>query len=241
MKTIGEIIKEFRKANNLSLRELAKMTGLSHTYIDKLEKGYDPRTGKKVEPTMYTIACIAEAMKVPRESLLKEIGYIDNNNDDNPDHAWQPVATPKDENNIVMNRIKELRKEKGMTQAELAKILNVSDRSVGFYETGERDPDTETLNKLANFFDVSVDYLLGRTDIRNPYIPDDYAKKYKVTKRDLTQYEDFVQHANIFFMNDEVSDEDKEALFRDISELFWKSKEKNKQKYGRKKNTEGRK
>lgn len=68
----------------------------------------------------------------------------------------------------MISRLKELRKEKGLTQIELAKLLNVSDRSVGFYETGERDPDTETLTKLANYFDVSIDYLLGRSDIRKP-------------------------------------------------------------------------
>lgn len=65
------------------------------------------------------------------------------------------------------NRLRELRKEKGLTQLELAKILNVSDRSVGFYETGERDPDTDTLKKLASFFSVSIDYLLNQSDIRN--------------------------------------------------------------------------
>lgn len=64
-------------------------------------------------------------------------------------------------------KLRELRKEKGLTQIELAKLLNVSDRSVGFYETAERDPDTDTLSKLADFFDVSVDYLLGRSNIRN--------------------------------------------------------------------------
>lgn len=65
-----------------------------------------------------------------------------------------------------MNRIRALRKEKNMTQAELAKVLKVSDRTVGFYETGDRDPDTETLKKLADFFAVSVDYLLGRSELR---------------------------------------------------------------------------
>lgn len=62
-----------------------------------------------------------------------------------------------------MNRLKELRKEKGMTQKELGTIANVSDRSIGFYESGERDPDTETIKIFADFFNVSIDYLLGRT------------------------------------------------------------------------------
>lgn len=65
-----------------------------------------------------------------------------------------------------MNRIKELRNEKNMTQVDLAKILKISDRAVGYYENGDREPDQETLMKLADFFSVSIDYLLGRTNIR---------------------------------------------------------------------------
>lgn len=65
-----------------------------------------------------------------------------------------------------MNRLRELRKEKGLTQKELGKVANVSDRSVGFYESGERDPDTETVKIFADYFDVSIDYLLGRTTKR---------------------------------------------------------------------------
>lgn len=66
-----------------------------------------------------------------------------------------------------MNRIKELRNERGITQAELAKILQISDRAVGYYENGDREPDYTMLLKIAEFFDVSIDYLLGRVDIRN--------------------------------------------------------------------------
>lgn len=66
-----------------------------------------------------------------------------------------------------MNRIKELRKEQDMTQADLAKILQVSSRSVGFYESGDRDPDTDTLRKLSEIFDCSIDYLLCKSTTRN--------------------------------------------------------------------------
>lgn len=69
-----------------------------------------------------------------------------------------------------MNRIKELRTEKGITQADLAKILKISDRAVGYYENGDREPDYTTLLKIAEYFDVSIDYLLGVSDIRNPVV-----------------------------------------------------------------------
>lgn len=67
-----------------------------------------------------------------------------------------------------MNKLKELRTEKNLLQSDIAKIINKSERTVGFYETGERDMNTETLSILANYFDVSIDYLLGKSDIRNP-------------------------------------------------------------------------
>lgn len=67
-----------------------------------------------------------------------------------------------------MNRIKELRTERGITQADLAKILKISDRAVGYYENGDREPDYSTLLKIADYFDVSIDYLLGASDIKKP-------------------------------------------------------------------------
>lgn len=66
-----------------------------------------------------------------------------------------------------MNRIKELRLKKGLTQAEVGKKLGISDRAVGYYENGEREPDNKTLLGFAEIFNVTVDYLLGRTDIKN--------------------------------------------------------------------------
>ncbi len=66
-----------------------------------------------------------------------------------------------------MNRLKELRIEKGLLQSDIARIINKGERTVGFYETGERDMGTETLAKLSDYFNVSIDYLLGKTDIRN--------------------------------------------------------------------------
>lgn len=68
---------------------------------------------------------------------------------------------------IFLNRLKQLRLERGLLQSDIAKVIKKSERIVGFYETGERDMNTETLSILADFFNVSIDYLLGKTDIRN--------------------------------------------------------------------------
>lgn len=59
-------------------------------------------------------------------------------------------------------RLKELRLAKGLTQSEVAKVIGYSSLSYARYEKGEREPDIGTLCKLADYFEVSVDYLLGR-------------------------------------------------------------------------------
>lgn len=138
---------------------------------------------------------------------------------------------------VIIKNLVKLRKELNMSQAELAEKLGVSQQTISKYERGTREPDNKTLIKLSEIFNCTTDYLLGRTNIQNPYIPEEYSDKYKVNKHDMTQYEDFITQAGIFFMNDEIAEEDKEKLFRDISELFWKAKEMNKEKYGKKKNT----
>lgn len=62
-----------------------------------------------------------------------------------------------------MIRLKILRKEKGMTQTQVADAVGLGRQAYAYYEKGEREPSTETLCKLADFFGVTVDELLGRT------------------------------------------------------------------------------
>ena len=69
---------------------------------------------------------------------------------------------------MIGNRIKLLREEKGIKQEELANKISVSPSAIGMYETNKREPINEISLKIANFFGVSTDYLLGKTDIRNP-------------------------------------------------------------------------
>ncbi|HKL74512.1 MAG TPA: helix-turn-helix transcriptional regulator [Halanaerobiales bacterium] len=64
--------------------------------------------------------------------------------------------------------IKELRKENNMTQEDLAEKLGITRGAIGLYERGERKVNYETVNKLADIFGVSSDYLLGRIDKKNP-------------------------------------------------------------------------
>ncbi len=65
---------------------------------------------------------------------------------------------------MLYRRIRDLREDHDMTQTELGQILHCSQRIYSNYERGEVDLPTEILIKLADYYDVSVDYLLGRTD-----------------------------------------------------------------------------
>lgn len=65
-------------------------------------------------------------------------------------------------------RIKLLREELNLKQEELAKKIDVSPSAIGMYERDLREPNDEITLKLANFFGVTTDYLLGKSDIRNP-------------------------------------------------------------------------
>lgn len=68
---------------------------------------------------------------------------------------------------MFSKRLYELRINKGLTQPELAKDLNVAKQTISNWENDNRSPDNEMLIKIANYFDVSLDYLLGRTDNPN--------------------------------------------------------------------------
>lgn len=67
-----------------------------------------------------------------------------------------------------MNRLRFLRNEKGESLEKISKYLNVTIQTISNYETGKRDMTPDTILKLAEYFSVSTDYLLGKSDIRNP-------------------------------------------------------------------------
>lgn len=65
---------------------------------------------------------------------------------------------------MVGKRLRELRKKKNMTMKELGQKLSLAESTISGYENETRKPDLEILNKIADFFEVSVDYLMGRTE-----------------------------------------------------------------------------
>ncbi len=105
----------------------------------------------------------------------------------------------------MKNTIYKLRKEKGLTQIELAKILNLDQTTVSKWENEKAVPDTTTLINLAEFFDVSTDYLLGRSTLYYPdYLTLNGERLSQVDHTVLTLFRDLpsdLQHRAIDYLS----------------------------------------
>lgn len=132
-------------------------------------------------------------------------------------------------------RIAALRDEKHMSQAELAKNLNISASTVGMWETGKRMPSPDLIKSLAKLFDVSSDYLLGITDERHYYSLTD-----KDTRAIDQKIKDIIDGLDPdgpdFFKNDaELSEDDKRLLAVSLKQSYALAQELAKKKYTPKK------
>lgn len=75
----------------------------------------------------------------------------------------------------IGERIAHLRERRGMSQSQLAKELKIGTSTLGMWETGKRGLKDDTIKMIAEFFNVSADYLLGNTDNKQPIFPSDKA------------------------------------------------------------------
>ena len=69
----------------------------------------------------------------------------------------------------MYQRIRDLREDRDLTQAQVGAAIGVSQRTYAYYESGQRMLPPQILCALADYYSVSVDYLLGRTDVKTPY------------------------------------------------------------------------
>lgn len=95
-----------------------------------------------------------------------------------------------------MLQIKELRIKKGLTQQQVADALHISRQVYGFYENGKREPNIETLKRIASFFGVSVDYLLGTDSSVSSSLQKKISNADKETLQELEAYLDYITYKN---------------------------------------------
>lgn len=90
---------------------------------------------------------------------------------------------------MFSERLKELREQLNISQTQLANDLNLSRSTISSYELNKRQPDFETLEKLADYFNVSIDYLLGRTKLRT--------FNENIANNDLKNLLESIKHSNL--------------------------------------------
>lgn len=126
---------------------------------------------------------------------------------------------------MFVQRLKQLRAEKDISQSALANIMGVSQQAIAKWETDKATPDPDALSKLADYFSVSVDYLLGRTDERRPINPD---TGKQATAHETRQLEQILEMNGLTFMGTPLSEDDKERIKQALELAFWDAKRKNK-------------
>ena len=138
-------------------------------------------------------------------------------------------------------RFKELRMGKGLTQDKLAQKFSINKSSISRYEKNSQVPENETLQAFADFFEVSVDYLLGRTDVINnglnkSYMPSLTQKDERDIGKLLNNTLAMIKSQDAFMLDGDILDEeDLEILAKSIKAGLEYAKISNKKKYTPKK------
>ena len=141
-------------------------------------------------------------------------------------------------------KIKELRKKRGFSQAELAEKIGVTQKTICNYENGTRFPKGQKIiNGFADIFDVSIDYLLDDTSIDEieNNIDIEYKDEFISSAKENFGYkgkkeaENLLEKTAAIFSGGSLSDEDKDAFFQSITELYFDAKSKSRKKFGKKK------
>ncbi|WP_432719120.1 helix-turn-helix domain-containing protein [Pectinatus frisingensis] len=142
---------------------------------------------------------------------------------------------------MISKRIKELRTEKKLTQKELANLLSLTPKMISFYELGQRTPPSDIILKLAEIFNVSTDYLLGReSDEYDKLSNDNLPELNKKDERDIAKelekmMSDLDSDGGLSFYGEPLDDDNKEILRTSLENTLRLSKQLAKKKFTPKK------
>lgn len=152
-------LKELRMQNNLTQKDLAEKLGIAQNTVSQWENGTRSINTE-------TAKVIADLFNVSIDTLCNNGSDFDGN---------------------VMVRLKELRKEKGLSQKELADIFSVSQGTIANWENGRRIMDIETAKSISDFFGVTIDYLLGKEKQPEEITFDDFTYSFHNETKELTE------------------------------------------------------
>lgn len=136
------------------------------------------------------------------------------------------------------NRLKYLRKDKRLTQKQLGELLFIDDTSISKYENDKAMPENELLQRIADFFEVSVDYLLGRTEEQksptNKFKPALTEKDKKDLDKVMVNFEEGLE-GSVMLDGEILDDNTKELFLASVRHAYELAKLNNKAKYTPKK------
>jgi transcriptional regulator with XRE-family HTH domain len=127
-------------------------------------------------------------------------------------------------------RLRILRKNRNLTQKDLADRFNVGESTIGMYERDEREPSFEFVKQLADFFNVTTDYLLGRTDDPNPPESKDNEELGTLARINHLIKEYGIEQMGFFDIEKwkQLSEEEIEEIVKHFEWVVHKAREKNK-------------
>ena len=164
-KELGSRLRAARERTGLTQLDVARMLNITNSSLSNYERGTR-------DPGTILLSRLAGTYRVSADYLLGRVS-------ETVASGQQPVKVLADEHmSSFSDRLRQLRKTKGITQEGLALELGASRSTVAGYEapSKEREPDFAAIQKIAKFFQVSADYLLGLTDDPRTLTEDDNAK-----------------------------------------------------------------
>lgn len=95
------------------------------------------------------------------------------------------------------NRLRELRRSKNLTQKQLALELNTSEANISRYESSKREPRGDFVTSVSEYFDVTIDYLLGKSDVKQVECVNDDVQNYSLFKNPTEAIEFIIRQPNL--------------------------------------------
>ncbi|WP_069998246.1 helix-turn-helix domain-containing protein [Cellulosilyticum sp. I15G10I2] len=135
----------------------------------------------------------------------------------------------------MYERFAKLLEERRITAYKVAKETGIATATLSDWKMGRSVPKIDKLQKIADYFGVSLNYITSNEETsssENNNNNNPLTGK-KMTKKESSQYEKVMGEAALLFDNEDVSEEDKEKLMLALNDIFWKSKQRNKEKYAK--------
>ena len=115
------------------------------------------------------------------------------------------------------DRLRGLREQRGLSQGEAAKRIGIARTTYSNYEAGNREPDIDTLIRMADFYDVSIDYLVGRAN--DPKMTFSEAERFIYDKLELSD-EEIMSQVDMYYDGMKLTDEEKKEFLAIVRGIF---------------------